>query len=193
MQQVLIVSSILLWVLVLFNMLLTLALVRRVNPSNQNKLEKLALGSPMPNFSAVTLDGTTKSAIDYVDSIVAFVFISSQCNPCRDEIPNLEALGPKAKAAGIDLVLVSIENIEQTRILVDELDITLPVLIAPRGENSFADDYKIKGTPIYCMVKEGAIYSMGLMDKEWETITNEWEVVSKAKGAATLLTLATSD
>src|SRR5688572_13929556 len=113
MEPVLVVSLILLWILVLLNLLLTLALARRLNTLSSQlgdplaNVPKLELGQPAPDFSAETLDGSQVSLTSYIGRNVAFVFISPSCGPCREEMPVLNALQPKAKRAGVELVLVS--------------------------------------------------------------------------------------
>src|SRR5690348_1026265 len=108
METGLVVSSAVLWLVVLLNLLLTLALVRRVNASPRTvPQERLKTGEPAPDFTAHTLDGELVSRSTYAELKVAFVFISTHCGPCREIMPQLVPLGPKAAQAGVELVLVS--------------------------------------------------------------------------------------
>lgn len=178
MEQVLVVSSILLWILVLFNLLLTFALLRQINTGNPRK-DDLKVGQQAPDFTAHTVEGTTVTLADYKGRSVAFLFISSTCSPCRDALPSYEALFPKAKQHGTELVLVSTADAEQTQGMVAQFNITLPVLVAPQESNSFSKDYKISGTPHYCLVDvDGKVQSTGFPSREWgnwKSLTEAWE------------------
>lgn len=176
MEQILIVSSVLLWVVVLLNLLLTLALVRRLNVNPGEKLETLAIGQPAPDFAAETLRGETVTRATYAQRTVAFVFISPNCGHCRTVIPPLEALYPKARQSGVELVLVSDTDIAATQAYVHELAISLPILVAPRTSNPFLNTYKVGGVPFYYVVDAaGIVRSAGFpSDQNWRTITDSW-------------------
>ncbi len=79
METSLVVNSILLWVVVLFNLLLTLALVRRLNADRRSEHTMgLEAGQPTPDFTAQTLSGEAATRSTYIGRKVAFVFISYQ-------------------------------------------------------------------------------------------------------------------
>jgi len=182
MSELLIVSSILLWMVVVLNFLLTLALIRRKNsgPSVMN-VPKLKIGQSAPDFTAETLSGETVTQMTYSGRAVAFMFVSPDCGPCRELIPSFEALHPKAQQSGSELVLVSQVDTVKTQSFVAEYGITLPVLVAPREGNSFGRDYKVAGTPFYCFIDaEGKVQGTGFLDSEWENLAEEWE--AKAAG-----------
>lgn len=182
MESVLVVSSILLWILVLLNLLLTLALARRLNARTSQfgdpfaDMPKLELGQPAPDFSAETLDGSQVSLASYAGRNVAFVFISPTCSPCREKMPAFNALQPKAKGAGVELVLVSDSGRDETRTFSAEFTTSLPLLIASRTDNPFMKDYKANGTPFYCLVAaDGNVQATGFLDDGWEALTKTWE------------------
>lgn len=106
METFLVISSILLWVLLLFNILLTLGLSRRISRQFP-KMESLKPGQPAPDFTAWTLDGEPVTRASYNAQSTALIFVSPHCGPCRDEMPKLETLRPQADSQGISLVLVS--------------------------------------------------------------------------------------
>lgn len=135
METVLIVSSVLLWIVLICNVLLTLALVRNANKSTAKGKsftppEGLKEGTEAPMFSAQALDETTVTLEDYNDKAALFVFIAPHCGACEDILPSLKALGSQMKET--KLVLVSDSAIGATRDLAKEHDITLPLLSAPR-------------------------------------------------------------
>jgi peroxiredoxin len=181
MEQALVISTVLLWAVVLFNLLLTLAVVRRVNAAYQDMKPAengLKEREQAPDFAAQTLDGEAVTLSSFAGKPTAFVFISNGCKPCHEELPNYLALQPMAEQAGARLVLVSIDTPESTRELVNEFQISTPVLVAQENINSFMRDFKMKGTPAYTYVDaEGKVKSAGRPNKymdSWKQITESW-------------------
>ncbi|GHO90064.1 hypothetical protein KSF_001120 [Reticulibacter mediterranei] len=154
METVLIVSSALLWMVLICNVLLTLALVRNANKAPKAKPvsvpEGLKEGTEAPAFSAQSLDETTVTLDDYHNKAALFVFIAPHCGACENILPSLKTLGSQMKET--ELVLVSDSGIGETRDLAKEHDITLPLLSAPRRKNPFFTDYKVHGTPTYYLI-----------------------------------------
>ena len=181
METALVVSSILLWVVVLCNLVLTLALVRRLNATPRHKslsLEMPKAGQPAPDFRAQTVSGETASLSTFAGRKMAFIFISTNCAPCRQLLPRLELFKPRAAQTGVELVLVSADEMEETQVFVERLHVRLPVLLAPRNTNPLFDDYKATLTPSYCLVNEqGVVQSAGLLNGEggeWEALIGPW-------------------
>jgi peroxiredoxin len=162
MQNLLFVSSILLWILMFLNILLTIGLAKRISRQFP-KMESLKVGQSAPDFKAWTLDGEPVTRASYDGQSTAFVFMSPHCDPCRDEIPKLEMLRPQAEAHGHSLILVSNSEESETRAFLKELGSTLPVLVAPHERTSFLRDYKFSATPSYCFVgRDGKVKAAGV-------------------------------
>lgn len=173
MIPVLVVSSIFLWLLVLVNVLLTVAIIRRLNHMSSmppDLAEGLAKGSVAPPFSAETLSGEVVTLANYTRKAVSFVFISPHCGPCVDALATINTLATKAHKAGIEMVLVSTGGKKQeTAALVQKHQVTVPLLYAPYEENSFAHDYKADSTPFYCVVNQHSrVESSGFVGAGWE-------------------------
>lgn len=165
MEASLIVSSLLLWMIVILNLFLTLALARRINNVGQrDKLDPgLSAGEIAPDFSVQTLNGETITRSMYAGRKVAFVFISTHCAPCHDLVLQLESLTSKAIQAGVEVVLVSSDKQEETRPFIEQKNIRFPVLVVPRETSTFLDDYRSPGTPAYCFVNaDGKIHLAGI-------------------------------
>lgn len=139
MEHILLVSSVVLWILMIFNILLTLGLARRISRQLPRvpKLEFLKPGRPAPAFTARTLEGDEITLADYAGHPVAFVFVSPHCQACREKIPVLETMRSRAKRKGVEIVLVSDSGEEETRAYVAEIETSFPVLVAPREHTSF--------------------------------------------------------
>lgn len=180
-ETVLILSMVLLWVVVLFNLLLTLALVRRTSSTQSRPPQPdwLQPGEQAPDFTAETLGGKPVTLATYAGRSVVFVFVSPSCEPCREYVPAYNALGPVARQAGTEIVLVSVASRTETREFVDEFTITLPVIVAPQEASSFMKDYKFVETPTYCAIDaQVAVQLSGLPfpgKGEWGMLTESWK------------------
>ncbi|MDW8326619.1 MAG: TlpA disulfide reductase family protein [Anaerolineales bacterium] len=161
METLLLFSSLLLWVLVLLNLLLTLGLARRMRAAFP-RLETLKVGQRAPDFTARTLNGETVTLAAYARRPVAFVFVSPDCQPCREALPRLQELRSQAQQFGVELILVSDAAEDKTLSFVEGLADGLPVLVAPRERTSFLSDYKAMGTPSYCLLDaQGKVRAAG--------------------------------
>jgi len=180
-----ILSSILSWIVILLNLVLTLALVRKVTFGSNIQQGGLKRGQPAPDFQVQDLDGTNITLADYKHHKTVFVFISTQCGPCKQALPTLEKLGPQARQANENLVLVSRNSYEETSHLSKEMDLHLTVLLAPPDESSFFQDYNVTGTPSYCFIDEqGKVQSSGILNPkglDWKAITNNWTAQSSGR------------
>ncbi|MEM8535434.1 MAG: TlpA disulfide reductase family protein [Chloroflexota bacterium] len=189
MQSLLVVSSVLVWVVVIINILLTIALVRQFNRVlgqivpflGMGMGEKLTVGEAAPDFKAETLTGESVTLAHYARKAVSFVFISPHCDPCVEKIPTLTALSNQAKQAGVEIVLVNTEgSTSETATFVKQHGITLPVLVAPRERNSFANDYKALMTPSYCLIDQDShVKETGMFTPGWEDkLAHAWSNAS---------------
>jgi thiol-disulfide isomerase/thioredoxin len=167
MPFLLISSLVLLWIVVLLNLLLTLGIIRKINaqpavPDDSSAPHGLPAGTTAPDFTAQTLDGSPVSLAMYAGKSVAFQFLSVHCKPCREILPELLELAPLAARAGVEFVFVMLDEASQVRPFVEEFQLSLPVLVAPRTDNDFAEKYQIKGTPNYCLIDgQGQVISAG--------------------------------
>ncbi|WP_165423559.1 peroxiredoxin family protein [Ktedonosporobacter rubrisoli] len=180
MESFLLVSSILLWVVVILNLLLTLALIRRVNTKKEST-QSLEVGPPLgsqaPDFSAQTLNDETMTLEQYAGRPTTFVFVSPGCGPCSEFIPSLTTLVPQMRSTGAELVLVSNGTRAETAEMVRELADEVPVLIATRPDNPFFKSYSITLTPSFCSLDEqGLVLATGHpndSDQQWRRITTD--------------------
>lgn len=180
MNQVVIINIVFLWIVVLFNLLLTFALVRRTNPQKAGipdfeNAPTLAAGTPAPEFLAETLDGQVVTRSAYHQKAVVFLFVSPSCQPCVEKIPFFNALAPRAKAHGVAMILVSMASKQETQEFLAQQTNQLPVLVAAPGISRFAEDYQVAGTPFHCFVDEnGIVQSAGFLNAKWEELVQNW-------------------
>src|SRR5688572_16671767 len=126
MNSAFVVSDVLLWIIVTFNLVLTIALVRglnklRANSSSQansqgfEQPDPLPVGERAPDFVAETVTGQKMTLSDYLGRTVAFIFTMSNCQPCKDKVAALQELASKAHRAGVEFVLVNVEDMTTTQ------------------------------------------------------------------------------
>ncbi len=87
----------------------------------------------MPPLFATSLDGQAfvQDTRDGKKSIV--VFFTPACSHCRRELTNLDELLPKYKDK-LDILGVSLDNLESTKAMAAELNLKFPVVVADREQ-----------------------------------------------------------
>lgn len=195
--QLLVVNVIMLWLVVLFNVLLTIGLIRRGNRKasgrNTRKNGMLEIGSAAPEFVAETVEGSKVSMSTFADQAVAFVFIAPGCAPCKMRLPGIKDSLGDAQRNGVKVVLVSTEDHESTRALAENEGIDSPLLVAPRAENSFMADYKVPGTPSYVLVsRDGTVKETDILDRDFGQVVAGWATTNATSSAGRSGNVATS-
>lgn len=179
-DPIIVTSVVILWVLVLINLVLTLAIVRRLNRGSQRRVETLRWGQNAPDFTATTLNGNTVSLASYAGHDALFIFVSPTCGPCQEALPLYESLAPVAARTGVETVLVSTSTRDETLTMAQRAHLNMPILVAPAGENPFMQDYKVMGTPYYCLVDaNGKVKRHGhasVGSPSLEELAGEWGV-----------------
>lgn len=69
----------------------------------------VAVGAPVPAYSAEQSDGTPIALADLTGEVVLLNIWATWCKPCRQEIPALETLHQRHRAAGLVVAGVSID------------------------------------------------------------------------------------
>ena len=182
MQPVLVISLVLLWLIVLFNLLLTFGLIRRINtrPGIQ-PVETLEIGEPAPPFTAETLAGKTVTLAQFTGKRLALVFMSPNCGPCREKLPELQALTSKLAGEGIVFALLFREAAEGIRPFAAKHNLTMPIWLVP-PPNPLWQDYKVVGTPSYCVIEANHEVALtGFFGSEWKTYVQQWSGQTNAR------------
>lgn len=175
METPVIISMVLLWIVVLFNLLLTFALIRRVNKDNpmDQTPDMLKVGETIPDFKAKTLSGQIVTLADYIQPELVFVFVAYGCPYCSEKMPLLETLHSKAKPMGIEIIVTSLSADFLTQEYVDDLNFKAPILVAFKEETDMAKDYKATFTPsFYYVDAQRKVLARGLLNKEWDKLTD---------------------
>ncbi len=69
----------------------------------------VAVGAPAPSYAAEKADGTPIALADLKGEVVLLNIWATWCKPCRQEIPALETLHQRHRAAGLVVAGVSID------------------------------------------------------------------------------------
>jgi cytochrome c-type biogenesis protein CcmF len=102
------------------------------------------VGERAPDFSVDLLDGSTLSRSDLHGQVSVINFWSPECQPCEDELPDLQAIWEEYQDKGVAFLGVSFPDLEAgTREMVSEFGITYP-----NGLDAVMPvDYGITGVP----------------------------------------------
>jgi len=83
------------------------------------------VGEPAPDFSVDLLDGSTLSLSDLRGQVSVINFWSPECQPCEDELPDLQTIWEEYQDKGVAFLGVSFPDLEaSTREMVSEFGIT---------------------------------------------------------------------
>lgn len=181
-------SQVALWVVVLTNLLITLALVRRLNSGQPRPRPGLSIGAAAPDFFAETLEGTQVSVANF-DQPTAFVFIGPHCQPCVESLPEFVRLGALAKSTPPALVLVSSGDGESTQQLLKEARVSSQIILAPRSKSDFFELYKASSTPHFTLIENGRVTMVGApypSDGGWAKLVSAWERPSRSTPVRTV-------
>ena len=94
-------------------------------------LSPLPLGQTMPPLFATSLDGQAfvQDTADGKKNLL--VFFTPACSHCRRELTNLDELLPKYTDK-LDILGVSLDNLESTKAVATELNLKFPVVVADK-------------------------------------------------------------
>jgi peroxiredoxin len=117
-------------------------------PLSDSRIERTGLkpGARAPDFALPAVDGGSVALEDYRGRRVLIVFSDPHCGPCEELLPELVAMHDRARAAGIELVMVSRGTVEENRRKCEEHGVGFPVGIQ-RGWR-LSKEYGIFATPV---------------------------------------------
>jgi peroxiredoxin len=116
----------------------------------------LPVGTPMPEFSVSSLDGTTVTSADLAGAPSVVAFFRTTCPDCSREMPNVEAAFKQV--SGVRFVAISKED--NATVAVPEYweatGMTMPYYFDPSGEVSTAFDIHFVPT-LYLFDSKGKV------------------------------------
>jgi len=114
-------------------------------------------GAQAPDFSLVDISGNTVSLGQMKDKVVLVNFFTIWCQPCRHEMPDLNAIYKENKDKGLSMVGIGLNaDPNQLKVLVKQLNLDYPVLLGTEQVNKAYGD--IVGVPTTFIIdKQGKI------------------------------------
>ncbi|MGK2935262.1 MAG: TlpA family protein disulfide reductase [Gemmatimonadaceae bacterium] len=120
---------------------------------------RVDIGAPVPAYAAASLAGDSVSLAALRGKVVLLNVWATWCHPCRDEIPELQALHERYAARGLELVGVSVDAESADgaiRSFMHDFRMTYPVWRDP-GERVSAQ-FHIVGVPATFLIdREGVL------------------------------------
>lgn len=150
-----------------------LALFLYVQPAHGGDASKLGLKKPAslaaaPDFTLASVDGKKGSLADFKGKVVLLNFWSTWCEPCREEMPALEALWNELGKKGLTVAAVTKDrgNIHKVGEFCRMHEISFPVFLDPSGD--IASAYGVTVLPTSFVIgKDGAVKGMIVGPRDW--------------------------
>jgi signal peptidase I len=143
----------------------------------------LSSGDAAASFTALTVNDEVLTLDHYLGRPLALIFIAPT-RFSRVLIPTCQALAEREERT---FLFICDADREQAQALVQELQITLPVLIASRQTNPLLQDYHVPSTPAYCFIDaQGRVEASGLpspQDVTWKTFLTSEEAVQQEQAS----------
>ncbi len=127
-------------------------------------IEMLRVGDKAPLFEVSDVFGARLNLADRIGkNVIALVFWSVYCDPCRASMPAYNEIYRRHRESGLDFYTINMDGKEMANAIIAFLadeNIDLPVLLdEPEGDFlKIADPYGVQGTPTtYIINKKGRI------------------------------------
>ena len=119
---------------------------------------RVAIGALAPAYHTVSLSGDSVSLASHRGKVVLLNVWATWCRPCREEIPQLQALHEKYNARGLDILGVSIDvegADEAIRDVVREFGMTYPVWRDP--DERVSNQFNVVGAPTTFLIDRNGV------------------------------------
>ena len=127
--------------------------------SGEAGVARVDIGAPAPAYAAASLAGDSVSLAALRGKVVLLNVWATWCHPCRDEIPELQALHERYGARGLELVGVSVDAEsadEAIRAFTRDFRMTYPVWRDPAERVSA--QFHVVGVPATFLIdREGVL------------------------------------
>lgn len=116
------------------------------------------IGRPVPSYSAVSLNGDSVSLESQRGKVVLLNVWATWCHPCRDEIPELQAIHGRYGGRGLELIGVSVDahgNADGIREFMREFRMTYPVWHDP--DERISTQFLVIGVPATFLIDRAGV------------------------------------
>jgi len=98
-------------------------------PPEPSQETQSLIGSPLPEFSLVALDGVRENIKQWQGKVQIINFWATWCPPCKREIPVLIELQTEYAARGLQVIGIALDKREPVSEFADEAGINYPILL----------------------------------------------------------------
>lgn len=109
---------------------------------------------PAPTFNSLDIQGAPQRLADYKGKVVLVSIWATWCEPCRDEMPQLDKLYQSRKGRGFIVLGMSDETIAKQQAFVRQVPVTYPLLTITPGVPAFYREIA-KYPAIFLIDREG--------------------------------------
>lgn len=113
------------------------------------------VGGPAPSFEAKTLEGKMVSLSDYRGKVVLLTFWATWCEPCKKEMPEIQAAYEKHQEGLVVLAVNFGENLDTASDFAHHGKLTFPVLLDRRV--NIAERYGVISLPVTFFIDQDGI------------------------------------
>lgn len=121
--------------------------------------DKVEIGAPAPGYRTVSLAGDSVSLAAHRGKVVLFNVWATWCHPCRDEIPELQAIHVMYQPRGLELIGVSVDSDgsdDAIRTFMTDFRMTYPVWRDP--DERVSSQFLVVGVPATFLIdREGVL------------------------------------
>ena len=112
--------------------------------------------TPASDFTLKGRDGANHRLSEEIGNIVIVNFWASWCGPCREELPEMEALQQKYQDLGFTVIAVNVDDKpEKADVLLNDIEVSFPVLFDSAGEVS--ELYDVSAMPTTVIVDRNGL------------------------------------
>jgi peroxiredoxin len=139
--------------------------------SHSSDFTPLDVGSPVPAYGAVSLEGDTVRLADLHGRVVLLNVWATWCSPCVREMPALQRLHERLRDKGLSVVAVSIDvgagATGAVRAFVEHHDLTFTILHDASG--TVEDIFGVAGLPVTIVIdRNGRIHRKVAGERKWD-------------------------
>ena len=120
--------------------------------------DKVEIGAPAPGYRTVSLNGDTVSLAAHRGKVVLLNVWATWCHPCRDEIPELQAIHVKYQPRGLELIGVSVDSDgsdDAIRSFMTDFRMTYPVWRDP--DERVSSQFLVVGVPATFLIDRDGV------------------------------------